>query len=92
LLVFIIEQAGTDAERQPSPADNGDQPARTVEPSRIGSSGAPYAGDLNHVVHDREPDKAVIFRPLRLRIHRLERRGRVGAVEPGRVVNVEPNY
>jgi hypothetical protein len=34
------------------------------------------------VIQDREPDKAVIFRPLRLRLHRLECLGRIGTVKP----------
>jgi hypothetical protein len=33
--------------------------------------------------------KAVIFRPQRLRLHRLERFRRVRIVEPGRIVNAE---
>src|SRR5205085_8282612 len=38
--------------------------------------GRAHAGSPDHVIHDREPDKAVILRPLRLRLHRLECLGR----------------
>src|SRR5215469_3541057 len=51
--------------------------------------GCAYAGYLDHVVHDREPDEPVIFRPLRFRLHRLERLGGIRTVEPGRVMNAE---
>ena len=54
--------------------------------------GRAHAGDLDHVIQDREPDKAVILRPLRLHLHRLECLGRIASVEPGRVVNAEPHY
>jgi len=47
------------------------------------------ARDLDHVIHDREPGKAAILRPPRLCLHRLECLGRIGTVEPGRVVNAE---
>src|SRR5262252_3598227 len=51
--------------------------------------GRAYAGDLDHVIHDREPSKAVIFRPLRLRLYRLECFEGISAVEPRRVVHAE---
>jgi len=119
LLIFILEKAGADAERQPSPADQIDARRDLGEMRRIAIAdcrdqgcqtdtardssqprqdgpafqdrfiGRAHAGDLDHVIHDREPDKAVIFRPLRLRLHRLERLSRIGSVEPGRVVNAE---
>ncbi len=40
--------------------------------------GRAHAEDLDHVIHDRKPDEAVIFRPLRLR--RFECLGRIGTV------------
>ena len=48
-----------------------------------------HAGDLDHVVQDREPGKAVGLRPFRLRLHRLECLGRIGSVEPGRLMDAE---
>jgi hypothetical protein len=60
----------------------------TVQPSIKGSVGAD-ATDLDQVVHDREPDKAVTLGPLRLCFDAFERVGWVGAVHPGRVVNAE---
>src|SRR5205823_63165 len=122
LLVFILEKAGTDAERQPSPADQidarrdlgemrgiaiTDRRAKGGDTDTTGDGGQPrqngpafqdrlvgraHAGDLDHVIHDREPDKAVSFCPLRLRLHRLECLGRIGTVKPRRVVNAEPHY
>jgi hypothetical protein len=116
LVVFILEKAGPDAERQLSPADHidarrdlgemrgititnrrrqgGESDAvgdggETHQPSRTGSSGAAHAGDLDHVIQDREPDKTVVFRLLRLRLHHLECLDRIVSVEPGRVVNAE---
>ena len=119
LLVLILEEAGSDAERQPAPADQidarrdlgqmrgiaiADRGAQGGETDTAGDGGQPrqngpafqdrlvgraHAGDLDHVVHDREPGKAVILGPLRLRLHRLEGLGRVGPVEPRRVVNAE---
>jgi hypothetical protein len=47
------------------------------------------AGDLDHMVQNREPDKAVLFRPLRLRLHRLECLGRIGSIGRRRVANAE---
>ncbi len=119
LPVFILEKAGSDAERQSSSADQidtrrdlgemrgiavTDRRAQGGKTDAASDSGQPrqdgpafqdrlvgraHAGDLDHVIHDREPDKAVIFRPPRFRLHRFERLGWVGTVEPGRVVNAE---
>src|SRR5580704_13256372 len=119
LLVFILEKAGADAERQSSPADQIDARRDLGEMRRIAitdrrdqgcqtdaarDSSQPrqddpafqerlvrraHEGGLDHVVLDREPDEAVIFRPLRLRLRRLERFGRIGTVDPGGVVNTE---
>src|SRR5258707_1331940 len=58
-------------------------------PPAIITGGRAQAGDLNHWADDRKPDEAVIFPPLRLCLHRLEGLGRIGSVEPGRVVNAE---
>jgi len=44
--------------------------------------GRPDAADLDQVVHHREPDEAMGFGPLRLRLRRLERLGRIWAVHP----------
>lgn len=38
--------------------------------------GCAHPADLDHVVHRREPDKAVLFRLQHLRLYRLERLGR----------------
>ena len=44
--------------------------------------GRAHAGDLHHVIQDREPDKAVVFRPPCLRLHRLERLAGIRTLEP----------
>src|SRR3989475_1801324 len=70
-------------------AGDGGQPRQDRPAFQDRLVGRAHAGDLDHVIHDREPDKAVIFRPLRLRLHRFERLGWVETVEPGGVVNAE---
>ena len=47
-----------------------------------GFIGRADAADLDQMVHHRELDKAMVFGPLRLRFHRLERFRRVGTVHP----------
>jgi len=119
LPVFSLEEAGSDAERQSSPADQidarrdlremrgiaiTDRGAQGGKTDAAGDGGQPrqdgpafqdrlvgraHAEDLDHVIHDREPDKAVLFRPLRLRLHRFVRLGWVGTLEPGRVMKAE---
>jgi hypothetical protein len=37
-----------------------------VQPSMKGSSGGADAADLDHMVHHREPDEAIVLGPLRL--------------------------
>src|ERR1700730_906663 len=51
--------------------------------------GRAHAGDLDHIIQDGEPHKAVMFCPLCLRLHRLERLAGINTLEPGRVVDAE---
>src|SRR5207245_9601455 len=119
--ILVLEKAGSEAERQSSPADqidarrdlgemrgiaitdrrtqggktdaagDGGQSRQDSPPFQDWLVGRAHAGDLDHMIHDREPDKAAIFRPLRLCPHRLECLGRIGTVKPRRVVNAELN-
>jgi hypothetical protein len=119
LAVFGLEIARTDAEGQPSSADQVDtggdlgQMRGIAVADRCGKCretnaachrgqrrqdgpalherliGLADAANLDQVVHHREPNKAVVFGPLRLRLHCLECSSRIGAEEPGRVVNAE---
>src|SRR5262249_35168764 len=54
-----------------------------------GLIGRTDAADLDQMIHHREPAKAMALSPLRLRLHRLERFGGVGPIDPGRVVDAK---
>ena len=84
--------AGRDPPRRnvrAAPARDSSQPRQNGPAFQERLVGRAHAGDLDHVIQDRKPDKAVILRPLRLHLHRLECLGRIGSVEAGRVVNAE---
>src|SRR2546428_9268757 len=70
-------------------AGDGGQPRQDRPAFQDRLVGRAHAGGLGPVIHDREPDKDVVFRPLRIRPHRFERLGWVRTVEPGGVVDAE---
>ena len=80
---------GRDERREADALGHGGQAGQNGPALHEGFIRSAHIGDLDEVIHHREPGEAVVLGPLGLGLHGLENLRRVGTEQPGRIVNAK---